>query len=315
MKVSFGRLSFIYRQLFRGLSCFLNIIGLEWNHKDCGAIGLEDENMRKKKRRYPMLVTLLLSGVLLTGCGEDLKKQMNTVEESINRFEEKANEFFDSLGDSLDEVMENVTEYIEDLLDPRPDEELEEAEESEEQEDTQSEGLAHEDLGISFVSRSMEEAFLEIPYRYDYAFDEDSENYILERLNAYRAENDLHPLERREDLSQSARYKSLAMLQYDYFSHDNPNLGNRPFDYLLWRKLDLKYSGIGENLAFVSNSAFSNSIHAEELFTGWQNSDGHNKQMLSPVHKYIGIGVVRSTESGSYFKGYKVLLGTQHFGN
>ncbi|MFH5836627.1 CAP domain-containing protein [Proteiniclasticum sp. C24MP] len=265
--------------------------------------------MMKKSKRYPLLLILLLTGVLLTGCGKDLEEQMNVVEESINRFEEKANEFFDTLGDSLDEVIENVTEYIENLLQEEP------ADEIEEPEDVQSEGLAHEALDMDYVSRSMEEAFREIPYRYDYAFDVESEDYILERLNTYREEYDLHPLERREDLSQSARYKSLAMLQYDYFSHDNPNLGNRPFDYLLWRKLDLKYSGIGENLAFVSNSAFSTSIHAEELFTGWQNSDGHNKQMLSPIHKYIGIGVVRATESGSYFKGYKVLLGTQHFGN
>lgn len=265
--------------------------------------------MKGNRRIYSLLLVVMLMGLALTGCSNNLDKQINIVEESINKFEEKANEFFDSLGDSLDEVFEKLMDYIDGIRDN------DDRDENEESEEIQSEQLEHGQQEIAYVSRSMEHAFLEIPFNYAYEFDVESENYILERLNAYRQEYDLHPLERREDLSQSARYKSLAMLQYDYFSHDNPNLDNRPFDYLLWNKLNLKYTGIGENLAFVSNSAFSSSIHAEELFTGWQNSDGHNKQMLSPIHKYIGVGVVRSTESGAYFKGYKVLLGTQHFGN
>ena len=265
--------------------------------------------MKGNRRIYSLLLVVVLLGATLTGCSNNLDKQINIVEESINKFEERANEFFDSLGDSLDEVFEKLMDYIDGIRDN------DDRDENEESEEIQSEQLEHGQQEITYVSRSMEHAFLEIPFNYAYEFDVESENYILERLNTYRQEYDLHPLERREDLSQSARYKSLAMLQYDYFSHDNPNLDNRPFDYLLWNKLNLKYTGIGENLAFVSNSAFSSSIHAEELFTGWQNSDGHNKQMLSPIHKYIGVGVVRATESGAYFKGYKVLLGTQHFGN
>lgn len=265
--------------------------------------------MKNKRKIYLLLSSVLLTGVLLTGCSENLDEQIHTVEESINRFEEKANEFFDSLGDSMEDVFENITRYMEGLFDENEEEEVEEPEE------VNSEELTTEGEDGPYVSRKMEEAFLELPDRYAYTFDVESENYILERLNAYRLENGLHPLERKEDLSQSARYKSLAMLQHDYFSHDNPNLSGRPFDYLLWTKLDLKYNGIGENLAFVSNSALASSIHAEELFTGWQNSDGHNKQMLSPLHRFIGVGVVRATESGPYFKGYKVLLGTQHFGN
>ena len=265
--------------------------------------------MKGINKIYPLLLTVLLTGAILTGCSQDLDKQIDIVEESINNFEEKANKFFDSLGDILDEGFGKIVEYAVDLREDVLEEEPEETEE------IQTEQLENNEINLNYVSRSMEQAFLEIPYKYAYEFDLDDENYILERLNTYREEYGLHPLEQREDLSQSARYKSLAMLQYDYFSHDNPNLGNKPFDYLLWNKLDLKYTGIGENLAFVSNSAFSNNIQAEELFTGWQNSDGHNKQMLSPVHRYIGIGVVRSTESGAYFKGYKVLLGTQHFGN
>lgn len=260
----------------------------------------------KRTRKNLSILLLILLGLSVSGCGRTIEEQMNTFEEFINRIEERSNEFFDRLGDTTEEVIDRVTESINDFFDERDGEREEGLDPV-----TSNEGP----YVMTFVSRKMEEAFKELPQYHEYEFDLEAENYILERLNTYRAENDLHPLERREDLSQSARYKSLAMLQHDYFSHDNPNLSDRPFDHLMWDKLGLKYVGIGENLAFVSNSGFVNNIKAEELFVGWQNSDGHNRQMLSPTHRFIGVGVVRSKESGQYFKGYKVLLGTQHFGN
>ena len=261
----------------------------------------------KRKRKTISIFLLILLGLSVSGCGRTIEDQMNTFEEFINRIEERSNDFFDRLGDSTEEVINRLTEVVDDFFDDRDDEQ--------EEEDQEPGTVNPNPGGMTYVSRKMEEAFTELPQYHEYELDAEAENYILERLNTYRAENDLHPLERREDLSQSARYKSLAMLQHDYFSHDNPNLSDRPFDHLMWDKLGLKYVGIGENLAFVSNSGFVNNIKAEELFVGWQNSDGHNRQMLSPTHRFIGVGVVRSNESGKYYKGYKVLLGTQHFGN
>lgn len=259
-----------------------------------------------KKRKTLSIFLLILLGLSVSGCGRSIEDEMNTFEDFINRIEERSNDFFDRLGDSVDDVINRFTDYINDFNDDREDHEVE---------GQDPETITQSPGSMTYVSRKMDEAFSDLPQYHDYEFDVEAENYILERLNTYRAENNLHPLERREDLSQSARYKSLAMLQHDYFSHDNPNLDGRPFDYLMWDKLGLKYVGIGENLAFVSNSGFVNNIEAEELFVGWQNSDGHNRQMLSPTHRFIGVGVVRSNESGKYFKGYKVLLGTQHFGN
>ena len=160
----------------------------------------------------------------------------------------------------------------------------------------------------------MKNAYLDIPLNYDYKFDAQGEEYLLEKLNSYRDENGLSPLIRRDDLSQSSRYKSLAMLQYDYFSHENPNFNGKPFDYLFWEVLGLKYASIGENLAFVAKQGFVNRVEAEELFEGWKNSPSHNAQMLTKDHKYVGIGVVRAKETGLYYKGYKALIGTQHFG-
>jgi uncharacterized protein YkwD len=264
------------------------------------------EAVKLNKANKTILIFLLaLFSMTIMGCtSREIEENMNSLEEAVNDMEERGNRFFDELGESLEDIYDKLEESLTDFFEERNGE------------DSEDEGIAPLPQGeTAYVSRSMEEAYGEIPMNYDFVFDQEAEDYIFTRLNDYREEKGLHPLERREDLTQSARYKSLAMLQYDYFSHDNPNLNDEPFDHLMWNKLDLKYVGIGENLAFVSNSAYTNRIHAEELFTGWQNSDGHNKQMLSPTHRYVGIGVVRSSESGPYYKDYKVLLGTQHFGN
>lgn len=235
------------------------------------------------------------------GCVGGLEENLQIAEDYINQFEKKSSEFFRNLGDSLENL---VNDFLEDKDTPP------EAVETDHLETVNSTDFE----AIQFVSLAMKEAFIEIPITYAYEFDEAGENYLLERLNNYRKENGLLPLEWRDNLAQSSRYKSLAMLQYDYFSHDNPNFEGKPFDYLFWDVLDLKYASIGENLAFVAKQGFINRIEAEELFEGWKNSPSHNAQMLTKDHKYVGIGVVRAKETGVYYKGYKALIGTQHFG-
>ncbi len=252
----------------------------------------------KKSLMVCLLFFVVFSSV---GCQGDMEKNLNRAEDLINQIEERGNEFFRSLGNSLENM---VKDFLDEEKEPKKDVET-----------ITNEPVNSTDFEqMHFVSQAMKNAYLEIPLNYEYEFDVDGEEYLLERLNNYRGENGLAPLEKRDDLSQSSRYKSLAMLQYDYFSHDNPNFDGKPFDYLFWDVLDLKYSSIGENLAFVAKQGFINRVEAEELFEGWKNSPSHNAQMLTKDHKYVGIGVVRAKETGPYYKGYKALIGTQHFG-
>ena len=258
--------------------------------------------MKKKSKTYKLVSLLLILSLTLVGCSneEAYRNVWKDFEKTIDEVVVRGNEIIEDVSVYL----EKAWNRLEDIINGTVPSDVQTAEENPETNSYLDE----------YRSRAIEEAFGEIPNRYEFTFDGDAEAYILKRLNDYREENGLKPLELRADLTQSAKYKSLAMLQYDYFSHDNPNLGGKPFDYLIWDVLKLSYTSIGENLAFFGNSSQISQIEAEELFLGWKNSPAHNEQMLNPYHQYVGIGIVRANHSGPYFKGYQVLIGTQHFG-
>jgi len=167
---------------------------------------------------------------------------------------------------------------------------------------------------VPFAPVRIAEELERLPKKYGYTYDEEGEKELLEMINSYRRDNGLQALEQRDNLHASARYKSNAMLQLNYFEHTNPNFEGRGFDYLLWDVFGLKYTVIGENLASVGKSGPGEVIAIAELFEGWKSSPDHNAQMLNPDFRYTGIGLVRSNSSGSRFKGYRTLIGTQHFG-
>ena len=258
--------------------------------------------MKKKFNKNKIISLLLIVSLTLAGCtNEELDRNLwKDFERTIDEIVERGNEIIQDVSDYVGKAWEN----LEDMINGTKPEDVQTSDEN-------SDNNSYLD---QYRSRAIEEAFGDIPKNYEFTFDGDAEAYILKRLNDYREENGLKPLELRADLTQSAKYKSLAMLQYDYFSHDNQNLGGKPFDYLIWEVLELSYTSIGENLAFFGDSSQMNQIEAEELFQGWKNSPAHNEQMLNPYHHYVGIGIVRADQSGPYFKGYRVIIGTQHFG-
>ena len=146
---------------------------------------------------------------------------------------------------------------------------------------------------------------------YDISFQGEVEAEIIRLVNAYRAANGLSALEVKADLSKSARYKSRAMIEHDYFSHDNPQDGNVSFGGLMRNVFGYThYGSFGENLAARYGSR---SASAENLFQQWKSSDGHNKNMLDPGWKYIGVGVAYTSKAGPCFKNYPATLATQHF--
>ena len=140
----------------------------------------------------------------------------------------------------------------------------------------------------------------------------DAETELVRLVNDYRLANGLNALEVRADLIKSARYKSKAMIEHNYFSHDNPQDGNVSFSGLMRNVFKYNhYSGMGENLAAQYGTSTQGS--AEKFFLQWKNSDGHNKNMLDPSWKYMGIGVAYTSKAGSTFNNYAAALATQHF--
>lgn len=152
-----------------------------------------------------------------------------------------------------------------------------------------------------------------LPKNYAASVESSFEDEVIRLVNAYRAENGLSPLTMKSDLRTSARYKSEAMLQYDYFSHQNPNKDYMGMDGLIYKVFGYThYRTIGENL--WARFGGSGKATAMEAFTGWKNSPSHNAAMLNPNFKYIGVGAIYTTKGGSITGGRAGMFATQHFG-
>ncbi len=106
---------------------------------------------------------------------------------------------------------------------------------------------------------------------------------FLTLINQYRATNGLNQLTISTNLNRAAHWMSNDMGVNSYFSHTD-SLGRSPSQ----RALDCGYpQGAGENLA--GGTAWST---AQSAFVAWQNSPGHNANMLNSFYKQIGIARV-----------------------
>lgn len=152
-----------------------------------------------------------------------------------------------------------------------------------------------------------------LPKRYKYKYLDRYEDEFFAIINNHRVSNGVHALERRKDLDFSARYKSLSMIQLDYFGHENPQFEDTSFSYLMLEFIELEdYLALGENLAYKS----SNEINIEslgEIFSALKNSEGHNENMLSSEHKYVGIGIAFAESTGMKYDNKPTITITNHF--
>ncbi len=112
-------------------------------------------------------------------------------------------------------------------------------------------------------------------------------------INQYRAANGLGTLTINETLNQSARWMSQDMAAKNYFSHTD-SLGRDPmsrvaafgYTYNTWK---------GENLA-------AGVAAAQDAFSYWKSSPGHNTNMLNP--NFTVIGIARVYGEGTTFGWY-----------
>lgn len=146
---------------------------------------------------------------------------------------------------------------------------------------------------------------------YDYSFDEELEQRVLELLNEYRKENGLKELIQDEMLSEMARWKSNALLQNNYFSHKDEKHGYTPeIINSMHGSLENPFFQMGENLHYSTKI----SIEAQNILDAWKNSEAHNGNLLNPSWSHVGIGIVQGAESGSKFNNQRVTLSSQVFG-
>jgi len=101
-------------------------------------------------------------------------------------------------------------------------------------------------------------------------------------MNEKRTEAGLQPLTIDNTLVQVARYKSVDMVQNNFFNHINPD-GTRWTNWL--HTIGYDYTSAGENIA-------CNNSDTVELFNKWWNSPGHRANMMNDKYTKVGIGVI-----------------------
>ncbi len=118
---------------------------------------------------------------------------------------------------------------------------------------------------------------------------------FLTLINTYRSQNGLGSLALSTNLSRAATWHGGDMGAKGYFSHTD-SLGRNPSA----RARDCDYpGGAGENIA--AGTVWDT---AQEAFTAWRNSSGHNANMLNS--NYTMIGIARVYVSGSRYGWYWV---------
>lgn len=135
------------------------------------------------------------------------------------------------------------------------------------------------------------------------------EDDIVKFVNELRTANGIEPLESDSKLIETARYKSNAMTQLNYFSHENPNYENKRTGYLLWDVFNIDATYVAENIAYRSSTIEAN-LTGKEVFEMWEKSPGHRANMLKKDFKKIGVGIISSNDKDGYY-----VHATQHFSN
>ncbi|OXS55459.1 CAP domain-containing protein [Bacillus sp. V-88] len=117
------------------------------------------------------------------------------------------------------------------------------------------------------------------------------EKQLLDQANALRARHFLEPLEEDSRAREVARDHSQDMAIRNFFSHENPD-GLTPFQRM--EQAGISYSSAGENIA-------AGQLNAIAVHDAWVNSEGHRKNILSPLYKKLGVGTYYGGEYGVYY--------------
>jgi uncharacterized protein YkwD len=122
------------------------------------------------------------------------------------------------------------------------------------------------------------------------SIDEQSEQKMLELINAEREKNGLKKLRIDPKLKAAARAHSTDMFERSYFSHYDPE--GHDVGYRL-DQVDAKYTLAGENLAYAPD--------VDTAHTGLMNSEGHRRNILELKFTRVGIGVIDAGVYGKMF--------------
>jgi uncharacterized protein YkwD len=118
-------------------------------------------------------------------------------------------------------------------------------------------------------------------------------------INKYRAQNGLKPLKLNAELSVAAKNHSADLAKWDRISHFGSD-GSNPWDRV-------KRSGYNARLAAENVGTGQTTI--DEVFKGWKESPGHNKNLLLSEAEHMGIALVQDPKT-EFKTFWTLVLGT-----
>jgi uncharacterized protein YkwD len=108
-----------------------------------------------------------------------------------------------------------------------------------------------------------------------------------ELVNAYRIEKGLKPLKLNTSLTDAAKAHSRDLAKWDRISHYGSD-GSNPWD---------RVKRTGYNAKLAAENVGTGQVDVTEVFKGWQESPGHNKNLLLPDAEHMGIALVQDPKS------------------
>ena len=118
-------------------------------------------------------------------------------------------------------------------------------------------------------------------------------------INQYRRDKGLKPLQLNAELTSAAKAHSRDLAQWDRISHYGSD-GSNPWDRV-------KRAGYGAKIA--AENVGTGQATIDEVFKGWQESPGHNKNLLLPDATNMGIALVQDPKT-EFKTFWTMVLGT-----
>ena len=123
---------------------------------------------------------------------------------------------------------------------------------------------------------------------------------IIRLLNQYRENNGLQKLSAKNELNQAAKTRSREIInKFDHIRPDGRDV------WTAIAEAGYKYNAAGENIAYCGVSSTSKET-ALYLFNMWKDSPLHNENMMDPIYRDVGVGILIENSK---------VYGVQMFGN
>jgi uncharacterized protein YkwD len=115
-------------------------------------------------------------------------------------------------------------------------------------------------------------------------------------INAYRKKHGLKALKLNPELTEAAKAHSRDLAKWDRISHYGSD-GSNPWD---------RVKRAGYNARLTAENVGTGQVDFNEVMRGWEESPGHNKNLLTPDAEHMGIALVQDPKTE--FKSFWTLV-------